>query len=190
MTENVKDLIEEVKNLSELMLDLAYSSVFFESKEIAKEVLLLFNNLDALEERLYMHLFAASRGKFSHRLISIIDIIESSKMVASAARNMAELVLEGAELHPIVKEALQASEESIARETVSSKSIIKHKTLGDVRLRSKTGVNVIAIRRGDKWIFYPNKNTTILEKDVLIGVGSSGSCRMLGKLAKGDIKKL
>src|SRR3989338_6497783 len=103
MTENVKDLIEEVKNLSELMLDLAYSSVLFESKDIAKEVLLLFNNLDSLTERLYLHLFAASRGKFSNRLISVIDIIESSKMVAAAARNMSELVLEGAELHPIVK---------------------------------------------------------------------------------------
>ena len=190
MTENVKDLIEEVKNLSELMLDLAYSSVLFESKDIAKEVLLLFNNLDALEGRLYMHLFAASRGKFSNRLISVIDIIGSSKMVASAARNMSELVLEGAELHPIVKEALQASEESITREAVSTRSILKNKTLGDVRLRSNTGINIIAIRRGDKWIFYPNKYTTILENDILIGVGSSGSCRLLSKLAKGEIKKL
>ena len=190
MTENVKDLIEEVKNLSELMLDLAYSSVLFESKDIAKEVLLLFNNLDSLEERLYLHLFAASRGKFSKRLISIIDIINSSKMVASAARNMSELVLEGAELHPIVKEALQSSEESITREIVSTKSLLKNKSLGEVRLRSKTGINIIAIRRGDKWIFYPNKYTAILENDVLIGVGSSGSCRMLSKLAKGEIKKL
>ena len=32
MGKNVKELLEELKNLSELMLDLAYSSVFFESK--------------------------------------------------------------------------------------------------------------------------------------------------------------
>lgn len=190
MTENVKDLIEEVKNLSELMLDLAYSSILFESKSIAKEVLLLFNNLDELEQKLYLHLFAASRGRYSNRLISVIDIIEGSKMVASAARNMSELVLEGVELHPIVKEALQESEESIARETISARSIIKNKSLGDVRLRSKTGVNIIAIRRGEKWIFYPNKNTQIFENDILIGVGSSDSCKTLFKLAKGEIKKL
>ena len=88
MPENVKSLMAEVKNLSELMLDLAYSSVFFESKEIAKEVVLLFSNLEDLEERLYFHLFAASRGKQPSRFISVIDMVESSKLVATAARNM------------------------------------------------------------------------------------------------------
>ena len=186
MPENVKDLLEEVKNLSELMLDLAYSSVMFESKEIAKEVLLLFNNLDEMEEKLYIHLFAASRGRYSRKLISVIDVIQSSKMVASAARNMSELVLEGSELHPIVKEALQASDESIARVEVSRKSMLANKTLGELRLRTKTGVNVIAVRRKDKWIFYPHKNTLMLENDILIGVGPGESCKILTKLAKGE----
>ncbi len=185
MPGNVKDLLEEVKNLSELMLDLAYSSVLCESKEIAKEVLLLFNNLDDIEERLYIHLFAASRGRYSRKLISVIDIIESSKMVAAAARNMSELVLEGAELHPIVKEALQASDESIARVEIRRGSVLANKTLSELRLRSRTGVNLIAVRRKNKWIFYPNKNTLISENDILIGVGSGESCKLLQKLAKG-----
>ena len=186
MPENVKDLLEEVKNLSELMLDLAYSSIMFESKEIAKEVLLLFNNLSDLEEKLYAHLFAASRGRYSRKLISVIDVIESSKMVAAAARNMSELVLEGAEMHPIVKEALQASDESIARAEIKRESALANKTLGELRLRSKTGVTVIAIRRKDKWIFYPHKNTLMLENDILIGVGPGEGCKLLGKLAKGE----
>lgn len=186
MAENVKDLLEGVKNLSELMLDLAYSSVMFESKEIAKEVLLLFNNLDDMEEKLYVHLFAASRGKYSRKLISVIDIIEGSKMVASAARNMSELVLEGAALHPIVKEALQASDESITRTEIKSKSVLANKTLGELRLRSVTGVNVIAVRRKDKWIFYPHKHTLLMENDILIGVGPGESCKQLNKLAKGE----
>lgn len=190
MRENVKDLIEEVKNLSELMLDLAYSSVFFESKDIAKEVLLLYNNLEELEERLYLHLFAASRGKVATRLIGIIDIAESSKMVANAARNMSELVLEGRELHPIVKEALSESDESITKATITKKSILAGKTLGEVRLRSHIGVNIVAVRRGNKWIFDPQKGTELLENDILIGIGPSGSCRKLVKAAKGETKKL
>lgn len=186
MSENVKDLLEEVKNLSELMLDLAYSSVLYESKEIAKEVLLLFNNLDDMEQKLYTHLFAASRGRYSRKLVSVIDIIESSKMVAAAARNMSELVLEGSELHPIVKEALQASDESITRIEVTGKSMLANKTLGELCLRSRTGVNIIAVRRKDKWIFYPHKHTLMQENDILIGVGPGESCKLLNKLAKGE----
>ncbi len=190
MPENVKDLMEEVKDLSELMLDLAYSSVFFESKEIAKEVVLLYSNLEELEEKLYYHLFAASRGRQDRRLISVIDLVEGSKMVASAARNMSEMVLEGAELHPIIKEALKASDESIVRAIVSRTSILVNKTLGDVRLRTNLGMNVIAIKRDNKWIFDPDKTVRMLKDDILIGIGSLDSCRLLSKLAEGEIKKL
>ncbi len=187
---NVKDLMEEIKDLSELMLDLAYSSVFFESKEIAKEVVLLYSNLEELEEKLYYHLFAASRGRQDRRLISVIDLVEGSKMVASAARNMSEMVLEGAELHPIIKEALKQSDESIVRAMVSRTSVLVNKTLGDVRLRTNLGMNVIAIKRENKWIFDPDKTVRMLKDDILIGIGSLDSCRLLSKLAEGEIKKL
>ena len=190
MPENVKSLMAEVKNLSELMLDLAYSSVFFESKEIAKEVVLLFSNLEDLEERLYFHLFAASRGKQPSRFISVIDMVESSKLVATAARNMAEMVLEGAELHPIVKEALKESEESITRVTLDRKSVLVNKSLGDVRLRTNIGVYVIAIRRENKWIFDPEKSVQMLVGDVLIGIGPKEGCKHLQKLASGGSRTI
>src|SRR3989338_7254196 len=153
MAESVKELIEDIKNLSELMLDLAYSSVFFESKEIAKEVMVQYNELEDLEERLYLHLFAASRGKLQVRFISVMAVVESSKMVANAAKNMSETVLEGKALHPVIKEALKEADESIARANITKKSILKDKTLGDLKLRTEMGVHIIAIRRGNKWIF-------------------------------------
>ncbi len=194
MPENVKELIEEIKNLSELMLDLAYSSVLFRSKEIAKEVVLSYDRLQELEESLYEHLFAAARGRSKTRLISVIDLIESAKNVAIAAKNISEPVIEGKELHPIIQEALKESDETIARADVVSKSILKNKTLGEIKLRTYIGANVIAIRRetphGHRWIFSPKKDTAIYEKDVLIGVGPSQACEKLRKLAKGVVKKL
>ncbi|MBI2971932.1 MAG: potassium channel protein [Candidatus Aenigmarchaeota archaeon] len=190
MQENVKELLEEVKNLSELMLDLAHSSVFFESKEIAKEVLLLYSNLEDMEERLYLHLFAASRGRPAERLISVMGLLESEKMVANAARNMSEMVLEGTALHPIVKEALQGSDESITRVTLKSRSILIDKTIGELKLRTETGINVIAIRRGNKWLFSPGKHTQLLENDILIGTGPNASCIKMEKLAKGGLRKV
>ncbi|MBS3054842.1 MAG: potassium channel protein [Candidatus Aenigmarchaeota archaeon] len=188
---NVKDLIQDVKNLSGLMLNLAYSSVFFESKEIAKEVIILYNDIESLEENLYLHLFAASRGGHqAKRLIGVIDVAESSKFVANAARNMAEMVLEGRELHPVIKDALRESDESIARETVLKKSILVGKTLGDMKLRTETGANVIGIKRAGKWIFNPEETAPIRDEDVLIFVGSKESCKRLHKLARGELKKL
>ena len=112
MQENVKELVEEIKNTSELMLDLAYSSVLFESKDIAKEVKLLHQRLEEMEEKTYLHLFAASRGKLAKRMISVIDIVESAKWVAFAAKNLSNMVIEGSALHPVIKEALKESDDS------------------------------------------------------------------------------
>lgn len=190
MAESVKELIEDTKNLSELMLDLAYSSVFFESKEIAKEVMVLYNELEDLEERLYLHLFAASRGKLQKKFISVIDVVESSKWVANAAKNMSETVLEGKALHPVIKEALKETDESIVRAAVAKKSVLRNKTLGDLRLRTEMGIYITAIRRGNKWIFDPKKGTDVLENDIIFGVGPSASCKKLSRLAKGEVKKI
>ena len=90
---NVKTSLEELKDTSALMLDLAYSSIFFNNKEIAEEVTLLYKKIENLEEDLYMHLFSASRGIYNSKLISLIDIVESTKSIANAARNLANLVI-------------------------------------------------------------------------------------------------
>jgi len=186
----VKDLIEEIKNLSELMLDLSYSSVFFENKEIAEEVNMLFERLEILEEHLYMHLFAASRGRAVKKMISVIALVESAKQVASAAKNISDIIIDNHELHPVIKSALKESDESITRVAVSKTSILKNKSIGDLRLRSNTGVDVVAIRRSKRWIFDPRKATTIKSGDVLIGVGPVGACERLKLIAEGKLQEI
>ena len=189
MGKNVKELLEELKNLSELMLDLAYSSVFFENKDIAEEVLLLFERLEDLEEELYMHLFAISQ-KMSRKLISVIELVETSKNVASAAKNIAQMVLEGKLLHPIIKQALRETDESVVMTRILKNSVLSGKTLGKIKLRSNTGIDVIAIRRNKKWIFDPKKNTRMNQGDVMICVGSMESCEKAKKLASGELQEI
>jgi uncharacterized protein with PhoU and TrkA domain len=188
MGENVKILMEELKNISELMLDLAYSSILFENKEIAEEVLLLYEKMEELEEKIYMHLFAASRGRKSERLISVMDVVECAKTVGSAAKQLSESVIQGKKLHSVIKEALKESEESIVKLIVEENSYLSNKKMGDLKIRTNTGVNVIAIKSGDKWIFDPDKNTNILPGDIIIGVGTSEGCEKLKVMAKSSEK--
>lgn len=192
--DTVKDLLEEIKNLSELMLDMAYSAVFFKNKEIAEEVMLSFERFEDLEERLYKKLFVAFRGEAAASLISVIDIIESAKSVAMAARNLAEMIVEGKELHPVIHEALEESDETVERVTLSPRSVLAGKTLKELQLGSEVGISVIGIRRGDdkahKWIFYPRGDTKLETGDIVIGVGSNESCQKFVDLASGKRKIL
>ena len=192
--DTVKDLLEEIKNLSGLMLDLAYSAVFFRNKEIANEVLLSFEKFEDLEERLYKQLFAASRGQAEQALISVIDVVESGKNVAMAARNLAEMISEGKTLHPVIHEALEETDETIQRATIVPNSILAHKSLKELQLGAEVGITVIGIRRGEekegRWIFYPRGSTVFEEGDVVIGVGSNESCSKFFHLATGKLKEL
>lgn len=192
--DNVKDLLEEVKNLSELMLDLAYSSVFFKNKEIAEEVEISFERFEDLEERLYVQLFAASRGQEDVSFISVIEIVESAKNVAMAARNLADMVLEGKVLHPVIHDALEETDETIKRVTIDAPSVLLDKSLKELQLGAEVGINIIGIRRGAdrsrKWIFYPKGSTALRAGDVVIGVGSHASCEKFGELAAGKLKEM
>ena len=190
MPENVKELMEEMKNLSELMLDFAYSSVFFESKDIAKEVILLYERLEEVEEKLYIHLFAASRGRLQRKFTSVLELVESTKAIAHAAKNISKIVLEGKELHPIIKETLKNNDETITRVVVTKNSMLKDRALGELKLRTKIGINIIAIRRMGRWIFGKKKNRKLNEGDTLVGVGPSSACESLRKIAKGLVKRL
>ena len=182
MGENVKDLLEELKNTSELILDLGYSSVLFESKDIAKEVELLYDNIDDVEEKLYVHLFAAARGRPSRKLVGVMDIVESARLVSRAARNLAELVLSGQKLHPIIKDALKDTDETIFKVKIGVRA--DGKTLLELELRKRYGVNIIGIRRHKKWIFNPKKDTKLKAGDVVIGVGSKGACKHVKRILK------
>ena len=44
----VSDLLLEMKNLSELMIDLAYSAALFNDKELAEDVIELESRIDTL----------------------------------------------------------------------------------------------------------------------------------------------
>ncbi|MDI6721081.1 MAG: TrkA C-terminal domain-containing protein, partial [Candidatus Aenigmarchaeota archaeon] len=153
---------------------------------IASEVLELYERVENIEEKLFIHLLSASREPhLARKLISVLEIVESAKRVASAARNMSQLVIESNDLHPIIKEALKESDESITRAIISKNSTLTNRTLGDLRLRTETGIHIIAIRRGSKWIFNPRKITKMMRNDILIGIGPKASCRKLRKLAEG-----
>ena len=59
---SVKELFIEMKNIVELMVDLAYTSILFGDKEIAEEVLDLEERMDLLNYHLMTHAVLAARN--------------------------------------------------------------------------------------------------------------------------------
>jgi len=139
---SVKEIFIEMKNIVELMVDLAYTSILFGDKEIAEEVLDLEERMDLLNYHLMTHAVLAARNpKEAEQITSVLQMANSIEDISNAAGDLAKMVLEGIALHPVITEAIMESEEVIAKITVTQESILVGKTLGDLKDRKSTRLN-------------------------------------------------
>lgn len=182
----VRDLLIKLKETSELMVDLAYSALMFNSREIAEEVRYLENYVDDL----YTQYEALVISMIRHpedpaKYIGMLRLGESAERIADASAQMADLVLRGIKPHPVYQLVVEEAEETITRVEVEKGSRLDGETLKGVRLQDVTGMRVIAIRRGSKWIFDPSGKTRLEAGDILIARGDPDGEEKLEELAKG-----
>ncbi len=184
---NVVDLLSEMKDLTQLSMDLVYCVLLYGDEELADEIERIEERLDILSIALKSKVALAIRSLEDVRqLLPIMELAESLEVITDAAADVAETVEMGAEPHEVIKKAIEESEERVFRVKVQENSKIANKTLGDVKLASKTGMHVVAIRRGNKWIVGPDKDTKIKPGDVLIVRGPIEGYKSLLDLVEGS----
>ncbi|OYT47598.1 potassium channel protein [Candidatus Bathyarchaeota archaeon ex4484_231] len=187
----VRTLLVKMKNLSELMIDLAYSAALFHSRELAEDVLELEKRVDTLAYLLKMNTMIAARdAKDAESLLGASIVSSSADKISDAAADIAYIVLRDIGIHPLVREVFERVEEHLGRSQVNANSILVNKTLRELELASRIGTDVIAIRRGKDWIINPKGDQMILEGDVLIARGTPDGINELNALARGTVRKL
>ena len=189
---SVEDIVLEIKDKSELMVDLAYSSLIYDNKTIAEEVYDLEDLIDELYQNIQRRtLQLVDDQKLEVRdALTILRLAELGETIADAAQEIADVVLRDVELHPILKMSIRESDQVFTRVQVDEKSILAGKTLGELKLASETGMMVIAMRHGKRWLYGPNKNTRIDPGDVLFAKGPEDGEKHLIGLATGRVKEI
>ena len=186
--EHFKKIVDKLvilKNTSELMIDLAYSSLMLNSQALAEEVEALENHIDdqyiEFERLVLASGFTPEESKDFLGLIRLGVITEE---IADAAMEIADVVLKGLEPHPILKLVIEEAEETVTKVTVSEKSTLVGKKIREAQLQEETGMWVLVIRRGNWWL-RPRPDTIIYAGDVLIAAGYSEGEEDLETLASG-----
>ncbi|MCD6530365.1 potassium channel protein [Candidatus Bathyarchaeota archaeon] len=183
---SIRKILREMKNISEVMIDLAYSAALFNNADLAKEVMELEERVDTLSYILNMNAMIAARdAEDAETLISIPTVAAATNEISDAAADIANLVLLGIGVHPIVREAFRRIEERLIRVVVKPGSTLINKKIGDLDLAAQIGVDIIAIRRVKKWIIDPKDDEIIRENDVLIARGAPAGTEKLRAMAEG-----
>ena len=188
---SVREALTEMKDVSEIMIDLAYSAALFNSHELAEEVLELEKRVDYLAYMIDMNTMLAARdAEDAKHLIAVTTVAAATNKISDSAADIASIVLKEIGIHPIVRKAFEQVEERLARAIVKPDSILVKKKLGDLELAAKIGVDVIAIRRQREWTIDPSEEERIVDGDVLIARGAPHGVDELKALAEGKIKEL
>jgi len=186
----VRETLIQMKDISELMIDLAYSAALFHNRELAEEVMELEHKIDDLVYLLNMNLMLAARDRYdAETLAGVAKVGSLTNAISDAAADIASLVIRGIEVHPVVREVFQRAEEHLARVVVSENSILAGKTVDDLDLAAEVGVDIIAIRRGMHWHINPDKEILVPE-DVLLARGTDEGLKTMVKAAQGEVDTL
>ena len=173
----------ELKNTSELMIDLAYSSLMLNSKELAGEVQRLEEYMDKLHTDFeLLALTSDFKKEEASGFLGLIRLGVATEKIADAAAEMAEVVLRDIEPHPVLKLAIREAEETVAQACVTEGSLLINKTLKEARVPEETGMWILAIKRGEKSL-RPKPDTRFQIGDVLIASGYAEGVKDLQQLA-------
>ena len=182
----VRELLLEMKNLSELMIDLAYSAALFNDKDLAEDVLELEKRVDTLAYLLDMEIMIAARdAKDAEALTGVSTVAAATDKISDAAADIAAIVTRDIGVHPIVTEIFERVEERLTRAKIEEKSVIAGKQVCELDLAARMGIDIIAIRRGKEWILNPKETEKILQGDILITRGTSSGIKKFKELAEG-----
>ena len=185
----VKDLLTEMKDMSELIIDLAYSAVLFDNEEIAEEVKFLEVRMDKLNYDIRMMAMMAARTKEdAEQLAGILQVAEAAESISNAAGDIVKMLED--KTRPILPRILSKADEKLFRIKVASTSKACDQKIGDLQVESETGMRIIGIRRGECWIYNPQSDTSLMSDDWLIIRGTDEGYGDLSKFLKGESEVL
>jgi len=179
------DLLIELKDLSEAAVGLAYSALLFNNRSLAAEVGALEERSDRLHDELESWVLRSSpEARDPDELRGLLRLASASESMCDAARDMTWYVEHGEALHPVVQLALEETDETSAETAVDPGALADGRTLKDLRLETETGMFVLAVQRGARWIYRPRGPFQIRAGDRLIAVGPEEGVEELERLCR------
>lgn len=172
----VKDLLKEMKDLSELMIDLAYYSVLYGDIQLANEVFELEKRVDTLQVLLTMQAALATRSASdAEKMVTIYAIASATNKISDAAADIARMAIKRIRV-PRDFALLMCSEEDFLS---AVKVSVTGLSIASLFKEASTVVDTLVVRRGKKIYIMPDLNFKLMNGDILIVKGSFESVKAL-----------
>ena len=181
---NLRTMLSEAKDSSELMVDLAYAAVYFGDPAMAQEVDELEDRLaDLVHEMRAVCVLAARSPRDADAMASVLQVVGAIARIGNAAVDIGRIVTHRLGIPRALVADLSRAEEVSHRVRVREGSAMAHRTLAEVELPVEVGMRVVAIRRDREWATDVEGDHVVLPGDVLFLQGAAAGIAELRELA-------
>jgi len=184
---NIKENILKMKDLSELMIDLAYSALLLQDKRISAEVERMYKQVISLDQDTLKMIFKIRIH--DEERIFFIELADNVKDIANTAVHISRQAY-APKFPSLVKDILTASDKRVIVKKISKDSIYAGKTIGEVKVSTFTKARIIAIKRNEDWFFNINKLTPMASNDILVAIGNYEAEKLLNEYTAGKIRRI
>ncbi|MHA1243620.1 MAG: potassium channel family protein [Candidatus Heimdallarchaeota archaeon] len=180
LTDNIVDYLIGLKDTSEVMVDIAYGAVLYNSKELAQLVSNMEKRVDTIRNKAEIAVLKIAKTPTEDisSLQGLLRIIEATEDISDAANQIAKIVLEEIPSHPIIELVIEESDESIFEQTVEDASVIVGKTIPTGNYLDEFGIRVLALKRAAGHFFKPRRRTKIRVGDTIVFTGLKNACEL------------
>lgn len=184
---NLREMLAEAKDSSELMVDLAYAALYFGDPDMAEEVGALEETLsDLVQDMRGVCILAVRNPREAEGMSSVLQVISAIERIANDAVDIARIVTHKVGIPTELVADLSAAEEVSHRVLVSDGSHLAHRPLSVHELPVQTGMRVMAVRRERHWITDVDGDLIIVPGDALFLRGSPDGITRLRELAAAE----
>jgi len=164
MEEKLAKKIAYLKNISDVMIDLAFHAIVNNDKIAANEVLNLEEAVDELAYKMILYILSEYNGDPEEKA-GLMSFVTSMENIADAATELIVPLASNLPIHPIVRRVEEESVEQVAKLKIPEN--FKERTLESLAL-DDLGVLVIALYRNNKIIPMPKPDTIVKPGDILL----------------------
>ena len=185
---NLRAMLAEAKDTSELMVDLAYASVYFNDPDMAEEVDELEAQMsEMVHDMRAVCVLAARSPREAEGMSSVLQVVSAIERIANDAVDISRIVTRRLGIPQQLVADLSDAEEVSHRVLVREGSHMAHRPLEALELTIQAGMRVMAVRRGRQWITDVAGDTVLVPDDVLFLRGSPEGITRLRELAAAPV---
>ncbi len=185
---NLRAMLAEAKDTSELMVDLAYASVYFNDPDMAEEVDELEAQMsEMVHDMRAVCVLAARSPREAEGMSSVLQVVSAIERIANDAVDISRIVTRRLGIPQQLVADLSDAEEVSHRVLVREGSHMAHRPLEALEVTVQAGMRGRAGRRGGRWITDVDGDTVLVPDDVLFLRGSPEGITRLRELAAAPV---